>query len=303
MTLGQKIKKLRTEKGLTQKDLSDQLHVTFQTISKWESDTNEPDITTLKELAKFYGCSVDYLINESDEELKEQDSDEFEIITAVPKEEAVTKTIIVHQKELHVCERCKKDIPEGDLVMEDICVRPGGRGHSAEYRKAYYHKHCLEELNKERAEQKRRQRAAHCSSAKKKCFGWGIAAGVTALGIALAVFLTHTDVVHPALGVLYSVLIAYGIFAMIYCILSGSYIGDVFVWCASLSIKFPGLIFSWDLEGFAWLIAMKILFAVLGFLIGVLALLFAIVLSAALGGFSFPFILIHNIRTDYEDAF
>ena len=63
MTLGQKLKKLRTEKGLTQKDLSDQLHVTFQTISKWESDTNEPDIATLKELAKFYGCSVDYLIN------------------------------------------------------------------------------------------------------------------------------------------------------------------------------------------------------------------------------------------------
>ena len=303
MTLGQKLKKLRTEKGLTQKDLADQIHVTFQTISKWESDTNEPDITTLRELAKYFGCSVDYLINESDEEPKEEDSDELEIITAAPKEEVVTKTIIVHQKELHVCERCKKDIPEGDLVMEDICVRHGGRGRSAEYRKAYYHRHCLTELNKERAEQKRRERIAHCSSAKKKCFGWGIAAGVTALGIALAVFLTHTDVVHPALGVLYSVLIAYGIFAMIYCILSGSYIGDVFVWCASLSIKFPGLIFSWDLEGFAWLIAMKILFAVLGFIIGVLALLLAIVMSAALGGFSFPFILVHNIRTDYEDAF
>lgn len=300
MTLGQKLKKLRFEKGLTQKDLADQLHVTFQTVSKWESDTNEPDIATLKELAKFYGCSYNYLLSEDEEESKEEKVEE-PVVT--PVVEQVTKTVIVHQRELHVCERCEKDIPEGDLVMEDICVRPGGRGHSAEYRKAYYHKHCLEELNKERAEQKRRQRAAHCSSAKKKCFGWGIAAGVTALGIALAVFLTHTDVVHPALGVLYSVLIAYGMFAMLYCILSGSYIGDVFVWCASLSIKFPGLIFSWDLEGFAWLIAMKILFAVLGFLIGVLALLFAIVLSAALGGFSFPFILIHNIRTDYEDAF
>ena len=35
MTLGQKLKKLRTDKGLTQKDLADQLHVTFQTVSKW----------------------------------------------------------------------------------------------------------------------------------------------------------------------------------------------------------------------------------------------------------------------------
>jgi hypothetical protein len=90
---------------------------------------------------------------------------------------------------------------------------------------------------------------------------------------------------------------------MVYCILSGSYIGDVFVWCASLSIKFPGLIFTWDLDGVAWLIAMKILFAILGFLVGVFALLFAIAFSAALGMVSFPFVLIHNIRTDYEDAF
>ena len=90
---------------------------------------------------------------------------------------------------------------------------------------------------------------------------------------------------------------------MIYCILSGSYIGDVFVWCAGLSIKFPGLIFSWSIEGFAWLIAMKILFAILGFLIGVAALLLAIVLSSVLGAVSFPFVLIHNIRTDYENSF
>ena len=34
MTIGQKIKKLRLEKELTQKDLADQLHVTFQTVSK-----------------------------------------------------------------------------------------------------------------------------------------------------------------------------------------------------------------------------------------------------------------------------
>ena len=53
MTFGQKIKKLRTESNLTQKDLADKMNVTFQTVSKWENDTNEPDITNIKELAKF----------------------------------------------------------------------------------------------------------------------------------------------------------------------------------------------------------------------------------------------------------
>ena len=68
MTLGQKIKKLRTEKNLTQKDLADQVHVTFQTVSKWEKDENEPDVSTLRELAKLFDCSLDYLLSEEDKE-------------------------------------------------------------------------------------------------------------------------------------------------------------------------------------------------------------------------------------------
>ena len=302
MTLGQKIKKLRIEKGLTQKDLADQVHVTFQTVSKWEKDENEPDVSTLRELAKLFGCSMDYLLSEDETETPEEVVEE----PVVAPVEPVTKTIIIHQKELHVCERCKKDIPEDELEMEQVCTRPAGRGHSATYRQAYYHKSCLAELRKERAEADRRAKAAKAARSKKLSFGWGIAGGVVALVVTLLILLLTPackEAIHPAIAVLLSILAGYGIFAMLYCIISGSYIGEVFVWCAGLSIKFPGLIFSWDLEGFAWLIAMKILFAVLGFLIGVFALLFAIALSAALGMVSFPFVLIHNIRTDYEDGF
>ena len=90
---------------------------------------------------------------------------------------------------------------------------------------------------------------------------------------------------------------------MLYCIISGSYIGEVFLWCATASIKFPGLIFTWDIEGFIWVICMKIFFSICAFLFGLLALGFAIAFSATLGFFSFPFVLIHNIHTDYEDAF
>lgn len=298
MTFGQKLKKLRTEKNLTQKDLADQLHVTFQTVSKWESDINEPDFSTLKEIAKLLDCSIEYLFSDEEEQPKQEVLEE----TPAPVEQ-VTKTIIIHQKELHVCECCKKDIPEDDLAMEQICTRPSGRGHSAEYRQGYYHKQCLADLQKQRAEAARKAREEKCKQGKKRSFGWGIAGGVVALGISLAVFLCNPEICGIGLGILFSVLIGYAIFAMLYCIISGSYIGAVFGWCAGLTIKFPGLIFSWDLEGFMWLIGMKILFAILGFLVGVLALMFAIAFSATLGAFSFPFVLIHNIHTDYEDAF
>ena len=306
MTLGAKIKKLRTDKGLTQKDLADQVHVTFQTVSKWEKNENEPDISTIKELSKIFNCSVQYLI---DDDLEEDNTNTPVIVPASKKEEEkepVTKTIIIHQKELHVCERCKKDIPEGELELARVCTRPAGRGHSAEYRAAYYHKSCYAQIMKEKAEAERRLREEKASRTKKLSFGWGIAGGVVAFTATLLVLLLVPDcqeIFHPAAAVGIAVGAGYAIFAMLYCIITGSYIGDVFVWCATLSVKFPGLIFSWSIEGFAWLIAMKILFAILGFLIGVAALFFAIGLSALLGAVSFPFVLIHNINTNYQDGF
>lgn len=292
MTLGQKLKELRSLKGLTQKELADQLHVSFQTVSKWENGENEPDIATLKELAGIFSCSVDYLISGED------------IPKLVPDTEQKEKTVVIYQNEKHVCAKCGKDINEEDLVSEDVTKkeRYGRTTRTVSVGQTYYHRDCLNEIKQQRAAEAAKIREENISKAKKRIYGWSIASGVATLGIALAIFLTNTKTIHPGLGVLYSFLIAYGIFSMIYCILSGSYIGDVFCWAAKLSIRFPGIIFSWSIEGFAWLIAMKILFAVLGFLIGVFALLLAIVLSASLGGISFPFVLVHNIRTEYTDS-
>ncbi len=300
MTLGQKIKKLRNDKGLTQKDLADQVHVTFQTVSKWENDENEPDVSTLRELAKLFGCSLDYL-------LSEEETPSGAVVLEEPAEaaEPVTKTIIIHQKELHVCRRCGKDIPENELAVDHVCVRSAGRGHSAEYRDDYYHKECLQEVMKERAAALKRERETATSKAKKRSFGWGIAGGVVALVVTLLVLLINPEcqaVIHPGIAVLLAILAGYGIFSMLYCIISGSYIGEVFLWCASASIKFPGLIFSWDIDGIIWVIAMKILFAIIAFLFGVFMLMAAIGLSAFLGMISFPFVLVHNIHTGYSDA-
>ena len=306
MTLGQKIKKLRNEKGLTQKDLADQVHVTFQTVSKWENDENEPDIGTLRELTKLFGCSMDYLLSEDDEQSVEEPQQEVvEAAPVVAPVEQVTKTIIIHQNELHVCARCGEDINEEDLVSEDITKkeRHGRSTRTVSVGQTFYHKACFEQVKKERAEAARKAKLEKASSAKRRCFGWGFAGGTITLGISLWIFLSNTQYIHPALGVGLSLLAGYAIFSMLYCIISGSYIGDVFVWCATASIRFPGLIFSWDLEGFIWVICMKILFAILGFLFGLLALGFAIAFSSTLGVFSFPFVLIHNIHTDYEDAF
>lgn len=60
--LGKQIKKLRCQKGFTQQQLADYLHISPSAVGMWEKNRNEPDIETLKKLADFFDVTVDYLI-------------------------------------------------------------------------------------------------------------------------------------------------------------------------------------------------------------------------------------------------
>lgn len=162
MTFGQKLKQLRTSKFLTQKDLAEKLNVSFQTISKWESGINEPDLATLKEIANILECSFEELLGcvGEDEPVDPE-------AQAVPDSEpvAVAPTIII-QKEAHVCKRCQKDIDDGDFVMKE---EQRGVGRSSTYVPVYYHKACFEqterELEKAEAEKKTHKGRKGASSA------------------------------------------------------------------------------------------------------------------------------------------
>lgn len=59
---GIKLKQLRNEKGITQKELADILNVRNTTISAWEKDIAEPPYDTLVELAKIFEVTTDYLL-------------------------------------------------------------------------------------------------------------------------------------------------------------------------------------------------------------------------------------------------
>ena len=67
MTSGARIKSFRNQKGIRQKEPGDHLHASFQIISKWENDENEPDVSSLIELSKVFDCSLDALLGENEE--------------------------------------------------------------------------------------------------------------------------------------------------------------------------------------------------------------------------------------------
>lgn len=61
--IGAFLKTLRKEKGLTQEQAAEILHVSGRTISRWETGQNMPDISLLLELSKFYGVSIPEMID------------------------------------------------------------------------------------------------------------------------------------------------------------------------------------------------------------------------------------------------
>lgn len=71
MSLGEKLTKLREEKGHMQRDVAAKLGIAPNTLSGYERDLRSPDPDTLIKLANFYNISVDCLLG-----LKEMDEND-----------------------------------------------------------------------------------------------------------------------------------------------------------------------------------------------------------------------------------
>ena len=56
------LKLLRNQKGLSQQKLADILHISQQSVYKYENDITSPDIDTLKNIADFFETAIDYVV-------------------------------------------------------------------------------------------------------------------------------------------------------------------------------------------------------------------------------------------------
>lgn len=65
MTLREKLIVSRDRAGLSQMELANQLGVSRQAVSRWESGDTTPSVDKLKALAKLYGVSLDWLFGDT----------------------------------------------------------------------------------------------------------------------------------------------------------------------------------------------------------------------------------------------
>lgn len=63
MELSEKLQELRRKKGVTQEEVATAIFVSRTAVSKWESGRGYPNIDSLKNLANYYGVTIDELLS------------------------------------------------------------------------------------------------------------------------------------------------------------------------------------------------------------------------------------------------
>lgn len=99
MNLGTRLKKLRTQKGLSQRELAKIIGCSHQVIAVYEKSKNIKSIEVFQQLSDFFNVSIDYLINDivTTEELTDK---EKEILSRYRLTSDYYKSIIDHILEI-----------------------------------------------------------------------------------------------------------------------------------------------------------------------------------------------------------
>ena len=310
--LGENIKRLRTEKGLTQKDLADQLFVTPQAVSRWENNEAEPSVSTLSQLAKIFGVGVGELIEDTGADAQHATQTEVQVNEAQTNEtqaggvqtaenveqvqstqtqpvqmenleKTVKKIVQATQKPvLAVCEKCNKPIYDGSEIVRV----PNGDG----YKQVF-----CDKCHKKGVAMRHNAKVAYGVSQRRKSYIWGgVITGALVFAVVAFAIWANLDFGFTAAGVGLSLLW----FPFISCLfLKNNFIQDMVeeVWSWGF-VRFPGLIFELDLDGIIWLLTVKLAFWILGFIIAGIFFVGAVCLGIIVSLFVYPFALVKSYR-------
>lgn len=94
MTMGEKILALRKARGWSQEELAEQIGVTRQAVSRWESDSAKPDADKIIAVCDLFGVSADYLLRDGSPEAVNRDTPEQRTTNALTRK---VQTMTLHQ--------------------------------------------------------------------------------------------------------------------------------------------------------------------------------------------------------------
>lgn len=287
MNIGHKIKEFRTKTGMTQKDLADQLHVTYQAVSRWENNEAEPSFDTLKEMCRIFNCTANDLFEIENPVVEEVEVVEEPVVEEKPQ--IIEKVIIQETKPvLSVCEDCNTPIFDSNDIHR---ININKIGTKKVICSKCYNKF-LEQNKKKEIEQKELNRACF---RKRRIHSiiWPALLSLIFIIVAISSFIDG-DTTAGISSLITGVAIYTFVATMI---LKNTFIPDMWLEITSWGfVRMPGVIFQLSFDGVIFLIVVKILFFILGVILALLAASFATVLALFLSIFVYPFALVKNLK-------
>ena len=270
MNYGEKIAELRKKRGMTQAELGNNLNVTYQAVSKWERGESYPDFITMSKIAKLFDVPLSYF----------EDNEDGEELEDVPTEE------ISEKKMLGVCKECGKVVYEG----EEFSASPVLVCKACHDRQAARAKRDAEEA-RERAAAVNAQRAQAVSEtkraiARKRNRGLILAAVAIVLiiiGGIIGLVQNPEDWQYGVIGLLFIVICGYPYIAQV---LWNGIVIDITFFAVKIFGGW-GVLFTFDLDGFIFLIVMKLLMWLLKIIIALATFLFSFAVAFVVSPFTF----------------
>lgn len=110
LSLGGKLKLLRTLNNLKQKDLSEMLDISNMAYSRYENDLRQPDYRTLSKLADYYKVTYDFLLDEYNNDLLDYELDSKSLQREIYTDELMSSARTA-LKIMLILDDIKRDIP------------------------------------------------------------------------------------------------------------------------------------------------------------------------------------------------
>ncbi len=108
-TIGERIRKLRKEKGMTQKELGNILGVSISTVGMYEAGKRMPAPETIGKIADYFSADTDYLLGRS------------EVVASIIHKEELIARVEVLQK---ISDRLQRNPEYIDLFNAAVNLRP-----------------------------------------------------------------------------------------------------------------------------------------------------------------------------------
>lgn len=295
MTLGQKLAAYRKLSGITQQQLGERLNISAQAISKWEKDMSEPALATLRSLAEFYNVSVD--------ELLDLESGFSDFVTNVNEEKGEEKSEEQKENEEIVgfCKICGITVKRENLGAKSPMVLCNTCHEMEETRKKL-----IEETTRRKREIEQLQAENELKRKRKKARihrALGMAVACIAATLFLILMIVNMASSFGFGKLFFTFVGTYAVFAFVDCLFYECFVTDVIGDWFCKTIQFPGLIFTFDIDGILWLIGMKILFWFLGALFAVVVGAIGIIIGFVCAPFVFPYVTVREHRKIINGTF